>query len=330
LMEKAFVLMPSPGVLSLRAYVRHDVAIDRDDPDEAKLAIEYARSAELFLGEQPNTLVTRMGSHHLLARHTDGEEARMHQASAKEAATKLLDSDTNFFPWLAAVYLFDIGKFDDAIQAWHRIGMDDSSVAHYVAALLTCRYEDTHEALKVFEEMAQGSSDEYFLTSHAALLAECGERKEVEQTQEKVDKLAVGHPQQQFYALGLLLLQGDANAVRKRASDLLPDLDERFDLWGFDASIKFLAGKCDKESIDAALAEVQDSKEQECVLRCTIGKRLLLEGDARRQEARAQFQESVETGAWWFFEYSWAKAYLHCMEDSDWPVWADSGQPQGF
>ena len=55
-------------------------------------------------------------------------------------------------------------------------------------------------------------------------------------------------------------------------------------------------------------------------IRVSIGERLLALG--QRPKAKEQFEKCVGTGAWEFFEYNWAKAYLERMErEEKWPYW---------
>lgn len=326
LMKKAFEVMKSPGVMAFYAMAKHDVAIDRDDPEEAKQAIRYAEGAELLLGETPNTLVTRMAAHHLLARHTSGADTSYHRVSASEAADRLLASNSTYFPWLAAIYYFDIGEFDLASATWESFAeVDRHSTSMYIPAVTLRQHADPSKALVAFDKIVEPDQDNpYYQISRAQLLAEIPhERTNFNELVDKLNRQFADSPVM-FYVLELMLHQGDRNVVQRRATELLPLVeDRRFALWGMDESIRFLSGDCSQERIEAAIASVQDSKERECVLRCAVGERLLLEGMDRRAQARQQFQLSIETGAWWLISYSWAKTNLHRMEqEPDWPQWS--------
>src|SRR5205823_2371429 len=115
---------------------------------------------------------------------------------------------------------------------------------------------------------------------------------------------------------------GRSGGTKSRGKKMLPLLGSEAGYWGRDDAIRYLAGERDYQS---ALADASNSILKRGMVHHAVGLECLALGN--RNGAREAFEECVNTGAFWLFEYDWSRAYLVRMaRDPNWPDWIEKKQ----
>ena len=320
--EQAFALRKSATALLAIAEALHLHANDSHNPELARRGLAYIAAAEAYLGETSHVLAVKLCTEHLLAKHASGNEFELLTDSAGRTADKLSKSGLHSLSWVAPLYFFDKGQYENALRAWQGVDLNGNVLSQYLASLHLANFHAPEAALKNYDDITRSDPDNPWIRlSRIPLMREHpDEAKLIPDEIARLREAAKTRPEMQCYVLYEII---DPEKQRAYATQILKDADRRYEAWGMRQCIQFLSGLPDADRIQEAIASTEKSDEARCTIEFTIGWRLLQE-PGRRDEAIQHFEACVDTDVWFFFDYNWAKAYLSKLEDPNWPYWVES------
>jgi tetratricopeptide (TPR) repeat protein len=274
------------------------------------------------LPDNPLLLYTRLQAY-LVAAHADGQDERGREQALSQAgqdAERLARHPDNVIALQARCYYYFVRGDDEALFAATRqarkAGVEDvwatdrEVSVHY-------GHKEYGEALRVLQSTPYPGDVSFLSLQRGVVLAAMpGREKEAEKELTDAIRTCKGFSLS-FIAAYLQVLGPEYRAKMRKASleirersahTVLPWRDQ----WYRDL-LAFHAGLIDDQEL---LTKPGESRFNLCEAYFYVGLGKLAEG--KRAEAKACFQRSMATGVFYFYEYTWSRAFLARIDDPDW------------
>jgi serine/threonine protein kinase len=315
-----------PASLIIRAKVRLLGALQKKDHALVLQAQKDLEFAELFAGNSPLVLLTKLRLHsygHDIAIIVgNSEEAESHLSeitSCLPQLEQLPKSVVNDF-FIAGAYA-RLNQWEKVLDVESKTDWGQAFFIQYAAAHLYERVEDPRAALARFEQLKADENNPHRLMARAFFCAEIADKRgELRGLFQRVvaenpDSLLV-----RCHALDILALLGKPAELRDEARNILDHLGGEADFQEWKQTLHYLAGDWDEQrALKVVSASVNNSQPK---MHYAMGIERIAFGD--RDGARRHFEECLKTPFFTSFSRDWAQARLARMDrDPNWPDWIE-------
>jgi serine/threonine protein kinase len=310
----------------IRGMVQTGVAFMTGRAEDAERALDILQKVDLP-DDHPLLLRYRLQAHMILAQAWEkADPARAEQAwklAARDAERLKTHRDKpDAVLWLSNYYF--VRHNDEALLANCRRARAEKVAIHYALntelSVLYARKE-FDAALKALRDYDPADTDIFLYASRGYVLAAMpGRQAEAERViLEAFEKCPNGSALS--FAPADILILGPASLekskqmaldIRKRAATAIPVWRNRW----YHHLLDYHAHIIDADEL---LRRAGENRFNRCEGHFYVGLRKLAEG--KRAEAKVCFQQSVDSGIFFFIEYIWSRAFLAHIDDPTWPPW---------
>jgi serine/threonine protein kinase/tetratricopeptide (TPR) repeat protein len=318
-LDEAIRRRPDSSVVRLvGAEVRTNRAMDTGELRDVERALEDAQVARTMLHGNPLVLARSVYAH-LVAAGIYEDRGRMEDrkrvlAQARQDVQEVERLTTSPIAARACFEYFEFVGDEESAYAASRRGVA------FREAVMLYRRREFDKALDASERNLKKDQVSMSAVERGFILAELTDgparaRASFQEAKKYAHSIwQVGPP------MILLLLGQKDEAIRAslQVREVRQQIPARFEEWYF----KYIDYTCALITEEALLQAARHSRMNRCEAHFAIGLRRHAEGD--RKGAKEHFQKCVDTRAFIYFDYTWARAFLKRMEeDPRWPRWIE-------
>ena len=318
-LDEAIRRRPDSSVVRLvGAEVRTNRAMDTGELRDVERALEDAQVARTMLHGNPLVLARSVYAH-LVAAGIYEDQGRMEDckrvlAQARQDVQEVERLATSPIAARASFEYFEFVGDEESAYAASRRGVA------FREAVMLYRRREFDKALDATERNLKKDQVSMSAVERGFILAELTDgparaRASFQEAKKYAHSIwQVGPP------MILLLLGQKDEAIRAslQVREVRQQIPARFEEWYF----KYIDYTCALITEEELLQAARHSRMNRCEAHFAIGLRRLAEGD--RKGAKEHFQKCVDTKAFIYFDYTWARAFLKRMEeDPRWPRWIE-------
>jgi tetratricopeptide (TPR) repeat protein len=342
--QQAFDRRPMMGIaFLLRAEVRALVAQDKDNLDEAKEAVQDARSARELLRDNPMAIWVSLEAHLAKAgvhEHLDDlkqRQAELDLAGEDAEALKRFTKPPEILPEAVVfrwTYFREVGKEEEVLEELREASKNTEHV-NVTSCCALAQYRrgqrsDLKEALGVLERRERAGTYTDRLLPFVLAEYDYAPNKHDWRARARKASEAFAATAQDMAAVmdtqTVLCLLGQKEDAVKASKALLKQPGRFYTLRRepIQRCVRYNAGEL---SEDELIQGAKGSQWDQCLAHYNIAMTKLAEGD--RKGAKEHFNEAIKTRAWGWGEYDLSWVFRDRLKkEPNWPPWIPKGRQQ--